>query len=254
MAFIVESVESCAMSYYGLLMEEKDKHATVRPGSLGPKGNFWIRFVLGAVAIFVIWFFVIRPNTIELNWSEQEQLLGLAREQLAASVAGDGLIDIYPPELSERILRDDTAFVTLTVDGALRGCMIDQFETHEPLVVNVLRNVELAVGADDRFPSVTPEEINDVRIKVSIVYDITALTFSDGSDLLAKLTPDVDGVILGVEGELGAYLPYVWGIFPDAETFLNQLCIKAGWAPDRWRTEPYPSVRTFQVYEFGESD
>ena len=63
-----------------------------------------------------------------------------------------------------------------------------------------------------------------------------------------------DGVILEVAGELAAYLPYVWGIFSAPKIFLEQLCIKAGWELDRWRTEPYPTIRTFQVYEFGESD
>jgi uncharacterized protein len=235
-------------------MEANDKHAAVSPGSLGPKGNFWIRFVLGAIAVFVIWFFVIRPNTIELNWAEQKQLLGLAREQLIASVAGDGLIEIYPPELSDRILRDGAAFVTLTVDGALRGCMIDQFEPHEPLVVNVLRNIGLAAGADNRFAALAPEEIDHARITISIVYDIEALTFEDSSDLLEKLDPNLDGVILEVDGNIATYLPSVWQTFPDPTDFLSQLCIKAGWDAERWRTEPYPTIQTYQVFEVAESE
>ena len=235
-------------------MEGNDKHTAVRPGSMPSRGNFWIRFVLGAIAVFIAWFFFVRPNAVELTWSEQELLLGLAREQLMASVAGEGPIEALPPELTDRTLRDGAAFVSLTVDGALRGCMIDQFKPHEPLAVNILRNVELAVGSDARFSSITQEEIDDVRIKVSIVYDITTLTFGNPGNLLEKIDPNEDGVILEIDGEIAAYLPSVWQIFPDPAEFLTQLCIKAGWDSDRWRTEPYPSVRTFQVYEFGESD
>jgi uncharacterized protein len=235
-------------------MEANDTKASVHLGSLRPKGNYWIRFILGAIAVFVIWFFVIRPNTIELNWSEQEQLLGLAREQLVASVAGDGLIEICPPELSDRILRDGAAFVTLTVDGVLRGCMIDQFEPHEPLVVNVLRNTRLAAGADDRFAVLTPEEIDRARLTISIVYDIEALTFENSSDLLEKLKPHLDGVILEVDGDIATYLPSVWQTFPDPTEFLSQLCIKAGWEAERWRTEPYPTIQTYQVFEVAESE
>lgn len=237
-----------------LLMEENDKHAAIRPGSMGPKGNYWIRFVLGAVAVFAIWFFIIRPNTIELNWAEQEQLLGLAREQLAASVAGDGLIEIYTPELSDRILRDGAAFVTLTVDGALRGCMIDQFETHEPLVANVLRNVELAASADDRFPALSPDEISRTRITISIVHDIVTLVFGDEYELLDQLQPNQDGVILEVDESITTYLPSVWQTFPEPAEFLSQLCIKAGWDADRWRTEPYPTVQTYRVFEVAETE
>lgn len=235
-------------------MEGNDKHTPVRPGSMPTRGNFWIRFVLGAIAVFIAWFFFVRPNAVELTWSEQELLLGLAREQLMASVAGEDPIEALPPELTDRTLRDGAAFVSLTVDGALRGCMIDQFEPHEPLVVNILRNAELAVGSDARFSSITQEEIDDVRIKVSIVYDITTLTFGNPDNLLEKIDPNEDGVILEIDGEIAAYLPSVWQIFPDPAEFLTQLCIKAGWDSDRWRTEPYPTVSTFQVYEFGEPD
>jgi len=233
-------------------MEENDKHTAVRPKSLLPRGNFWIRFVLGAIAVFIAWFFFVRPNAVELTAAEQKQLLELARNQLVASVAGEGLIDDLPLELTDQALRHGAAFVSLTVNGALRGCMIDQFEPHEPLVVNILRNAELAVGYDGRFPSITQAEIDDVRIKVSIVYDITTLTFGNPDNLLEKIDPNEDGVILEIDGEIAAYLPSVWQIFPDPAEFLTQLCIKAGWDRDRWRIEPYLTVSTFQVYEFRE--
>jgi uncharacterized protein len=236
-------------------MENNDKRALLRPGSVSPKRNFWVRFILGAITVAFVWFFFVRPKAIELTWSEQDQLLGIAREQLVASAAGKELIEIYPPELSERTLRDGAAFVSLTLDNALRGCMIDQFQPHEPLVVNILRNVELALHGDERFPAITAEEIDRVRITISIVYEITTLTFSDSSALLGKLKPNVDGVILEIDGEdIATYLPSVWQVFPDPAEFLTQLCIKAGWDADRWRTEPYPTVQTYRVFDFGEAE
>ena len=230
------------------------KRAGEQPATISRRGNFWVRFILSAVVVAFVWYFFVRPNSVELAWSEQEQLLGLAREQLAASVADEGLIDIYPPELSEKALRDGAAFVSLTIDGQLRGCMIDQFEPHEPLIVNVLRNTELAARADDRFLMLTAEEIQRVRIEISIVYDITSLTFSDVDDLLGKLKPTIDGVILEIDGEIATYLPSVWQIFPDPPEFLTQLCIKAGWDADRWSEEPYPTVQTYHVFDFGEAE
>jgi len=236
---MVDPVAGRASYNYRLFMNAPDKHATRKSRTFPPKSNFWIRFILGAIAVSLIWFFFDRPKASELTGVEQEQLLSLAREQLVASVSGEGPINMYPPELSENTLRDGAAFVSLTIDGASRGCMIDQFEPHEPLVVNVLRNVELAAGADERFPPLTPEEIDRVHIAISVVYDIASLT---------------DGVILELDGEIATYLPSVWQIFPAPADFLSQLCIKAGWNADRWRKEPFPSVRTYHVFDFGEGE
>jgi len=235
-------------------MEQTEKQSNARPSSVNSKGSFWIRFVIGAIAVFIVWFFFIRPDALELSPVEKAQLLGLTREQLIASVAGEDSIDVHLPDLSDRILREGAAFVSLTVDGVLRGCMIDQFEPHEPLVANVLRNVQLAVRSDERFSTIEEGEIEHVRIKISVVYDVEPLYFKNPDDLLDKLTPYVDGVILSIDEELSAYLPSVWETFPDPEEFLSQLSIKAGWNADRWRTEPYPDVQIYRVFEFGEPE
>ncbi len=235
-------------------MEGRDIQPAARPGSVNRRANFWARFILGAIGVFVVWFFVIRPNSVELSVVQQEQLLSLAREQLIASVAGEDFIDVYPPDLSDRVLREGAAFVSLTVDGALRGCMIDRFEPHEPLVVNVLRNVQSAVRSDERFVAIEESEIDKVRIKISIVYDIETLRFDSSNDLEDKLAPFVDGVILSIDEELSTYLPSVWEAFPDPDEFLSQLSIKAGWDADRWRTAPYPTIQTYRVFEFGEPE
>ena|GEM_PF-866266 len=253
-AFIEEPVECPLECDYRLGMEENNKQRLGRPGAANPTASFWARFIVGAIAVFIIWFVVIRPNSVELSVDQQGQLLGLAREQLVASVAGEDLIDIYPPDLSNRILREGTAFVSLTVDNVLRGCMIDRFEPHEALVANVLRNVQLAVRSDERFASIEESEIENVRIKISVVYDIETLRFDSANDLENKLTPFVDGVILSIDEEISTYLPSVWETFPDPDEFLSRLSIKAGWDADRWRTEPFPTIQTYHVYEFGEPE
>lgn len=235
-------------------MNVNDKEAVVGHRTFPSKGSFWIRFILGAIAVSLIWFFFDRPAGVDISLADQAQLLTLAREQLIASVAGEDFIDVHPHDISDRTLRMDAAFVSLTVDGVLRGCMIDQFEPHEPLFTNVLHNVQLAVGADDRCPRIWQDEIDRVHITISIVYDISPLTFSNPADLLDKLKPTVDGVILEIDGDITTYLPSVWQILPDPAEFLSQLCIKAGWDADRWRTEPYPTVQTYHVFDFGEAE
>lgn len=242
------------MCDYLLGMEDSDRQSIVRPGALNPKGNFWMKFVIGAIVVFVVWFFFIRPDAVELTSAEQAQLLDLARRQLIASIAGEDFIDVHPVDVSNRTMREEAAFVSLTVGGILRGCMIDRFEPHEPLFANVLHNVELAVLADERFAAITQEEMDEVRIKISIVHDIETLHFTSSEDLLKKLTPFVDGIILSIGEELSTYLPSVWETFPDPSEFLSQLCIKAGWDADRWTTAPYPMIQTYRVYEFGEPE
>jgi len=251
----IEATVECRTAYdYRLAMEDSDRQSIVRPGVVNPKGNFWIKFVIGAIVVFVVWFFFIRPDAVELTSAEQAQLLDLARRQLIASIAGEDLIDVHPVDLSSRTMREGAAFVSLTVDGILRGCMIDRLEPHESLYANVLHNVELAVLADERFAAIKQEEIDEVRIKISIVHDIETPHFTNSDDLLEKLTPFIDGVILTIDEELSTYLPSVWETFPDPAEFLSQLCIKAGWDGDRWRTEPYPMIQIYRVYEFGEPE
>ena len=235
-------------------MEPNDQTTKPRSRAARRRKGVWPKAIIGVIAVFLAWFLFLRPVPVEVSPEDQAQLLALAREQLIASVFGEDLIPLEPDDVTVRTQRQGAAFISLTVDGELRGCMIDQFEPHEPLFVNVLHNVQLAVGADDRFLAIMQDEIDDVRIKVSIVHKIKDVSFGSSDELVKRLTPQEDGVILEVAGELAAYLPYVWGIFSDPEILLEQLCIKAGWEPDRWRTEPYPTVRTFQVYEFGESD
>lgn len=222
------------------------------PSARTARGRWWTRFILGALAVFVVWFFFVRPTAVELTRAQQEQLLTLARRQLAATVAGEGFIEVYIPDLSDRLLRTESAFVSLTRNGVLRGCMIDQLAPHEPLVTNVLRNVQLAAQSDERFQAVTQAELDLLRIKISLVVDLKPLPFSTPEELAQKLSPHVDGVVLSVGDELATYLPSVWETFPDSSEFLSQLCIKAGWPADRWRSVPYPDVQIYRVYEFGE--
>ena len=211
------------------------------------------RFLLTVVAVAVVWYLFIRPGTDGLDAGAKAELLQLAREQLVATASGDAdLIDVTESDLPPRLLLPGSAFITLSRDGELRGCMIDTFEEHEPLYRNVLRNTVLAARDDERFPPVTPEEVGGLRISVSVVAPPEPLAFHDPEDLLPRLDPGLDGVILTADGAMAAYLPDVWERFPDPEDFLGHLCEKAGLSADRWRQEPYPAIETFRVFGFEE--
>jgi len=210
------------------------------------------RFLLAAIAIIAVWYVFIRPDGQELDADEQLELLRLARAQLVATAAGGDLIEVDEASLPDRLLLPGSAFVSLSRGDELRGCMIDLFEEHEPLVRNVLRNTILAARNDDRFPAVAPEEVDDIRLSISVLTELAPVEFADPDELIAKLAPGLDGVILSADDAMSSYLPDVWETFPDPETFLSRLCEKAGLAPGRWREAPYPTVETYRAFRFEE--
>jgi AmmeMemoRadiSam system protein A len=218
-----------------------------------PKRQSTGRFIIVAIAVFLIWYFFIQPGSQELDASEQTALLRLARDQLVAVADGRGTIEVDEEPLPGRLLRPGSAFVTLSIDGELRGCMIDSFEAHEPLYRNVLRNTALAASEDDRFARLTPAEVETTRIAISLLTPPEELEFTDPDGLVAALEPGLDGVILTADGVTSSYLPDVWGTFPDPVEFLERLSEKAGLSPDRWREAPYPTIETFRAFRFEEA-
>ncbi|TFH07610.1 MAG: AmmeMemoRadiSam system protein A [Candidatus Atribacteria bacterium] len=248
------AVDCAITSLYRLCMK--------RNNSPSPTAYAWRRVGLYAamgaalVAVVVLGTWLLLPRSEaggELSTSDAAALLTLARAQLIASLSGDDLIDLDPSALPARIRTNGAAFVSLVVDGALRGCMIDQFEPHEPLYLNVLRNTEFAALADERFVRIQSSEMEGVRIEISVVYEIQSVAFDSPDELLDKLARAIAGVILRIDDEIATYLPSVWETFPDPTEFLTQLCIKAGWESGRWRIKPYPLVQTYRVSEFAES-
>ncbi len=135
----------------------------------------------------------------------------------------------YPPPLRER----RASFVTLKRGGELRGC-IGSLEAGRPLVVDVAHNAYAAAFRDPRFPPLQPEELRDLEISLSVLSPPEPLAFESEGDLLARLRPGVDGLILTDGHHRGTFLPSVWEQLPDPADFLRQLKLKAGLPPDHW--------------------
>ncbi len=173
-------------------------------------------------------------------------LLDLARKSLEASVRGDRFIlpDAIPPEVKER----SGCFVTLTVRGALRGC-IGYIEPVKPLYMAVAENAANAALSDPRFPKVRPEELRDIRIEVSVLTRPSTLAHGGPDDLLSKLVPGRDGVILRQGARQSTYLPQVWEQLPDKVEFLEQLSLKGGMPMDGWKDA---EVKTYRAIHFQE--
>ena len=141
-------------------------------------------------------------------------------------------------------------FVTLTIDGQLRGC-IGNLTSNEPLASGVRRNAINAALHDPRFSPLSPAELERVSIEVSILSEPQPLHYREASELLQKLRPHVDGVILRKGMASATFLPQVWEQLTEPKDFLAHLCMKAGLAADAWLHSEL-EVSTYQVQYFEE--
>ena len=142
-------------------------------------------------------------------------------------------------------------FVTLTINGQLRGCIGSLEGGTESVREGVRRNALNAAFSDYRFKPLSPDEVDKIDIEVSILTKPRSMQYSEGEELAAKLRPGVDGVILGMGHFSATFLPQVWDQLPRVEDFLGHLCSKAGLAPDAWRRNKL-QVQTYQAQYFHE--
>jgi AmmeMemoRadiSam system protein A len=182
---------------------------------------------------------------------EQALLLQLARQALEAAVCGmpDPLIDL--DSLPPRLQQPGASFVTLTRMGQLRGC-IGSLEPIAPLAVDVCRHAVDAALQDYRFPPVKQYELGEIEIEISRLTLPRLLEYECAEELLMKLQPGRDGVVLKDGPYRATFLPQVWEKLPDCSDFLDHLCDKMGAPHNLWRFKKL-EVQTYQIEEFRES-
>lgn len=185
-----------------------------------------------------------------LTEEEKGILLRLAREALEKGVRGEEIPPLDPATLTPALRSEGASFVTLTIHGQLRGC-IGALEPYQSLAEDAREHAVAAALRDPRFPPVTPAELPHIHIEISRLTRPRPLSYTDADDLLAKLNPGLDGVILRDGYRRATFLPQVWAQLPEKETFLNHLCQKMGAPSTLWRKK-HLEVETYQVEEFHE--
>jgi uncharacterized protein len=186
----------------------------------------------------------------KLTPEEQKTLLHLAREALEYGVKGEDLPPLDFSTLPPRLCEEGASFVTLTEAGQLRGC-IGALEPYQSLAQDVREHAVAAAREDPRFPPVDAREVDRINIEVSRLTRPVLLQYRDADDLLSKLHPHVDGVILRDAFRRATFLPQVWEKLSDPAEFLDNLCYKMGANPDLWRKK-HLEVFVYQVEEFHE--
>jgi AmmeMemoRadiSam system protein A len=193
---------------------------------------------------------MVRIMDDKLALAEKQALLKLARQSLEAGVRGAALPALDPAEMTPALRAQGAAFVTLTVHGELRGC-IGALEPYQSLAEDVREHAVAAALEDYRFPQVQENELANIEIEVSRLTIPVPLEYKDAADLIAKLRPGVDGVILRDSFRRATFLPQVWEKIPDPAGFLANLCYKMGAAPETWKRK-HLEVLVYQVEEFHE--
>ncbi len=185
---------------------------------------------------------------------ERKFLLELARRTLAcvATNSDSSVPSVNAKDVSPRLLETKGCFVTLTENGDLRGC-IGHIVPQEALYRAVVDNARNAATRDPRFQPLRPDELSKIKIEIRVLTEPQPLSFTSPADLLDKLEPGEDGVVLRIGRSGATYLPQVWEQLPDKVEFLNHLAQKAGCAPDDWRGSDV-SVSIYHVEAFEESE
>lgn len=186
----------------------------------------------------------------QLTPEEKRTLLHLARQALEAGVHGEHMPPLDETSLTPALRAEGASFVTLTEAGNLRGC-IGALEPYQPLAEDVREHAVSAALHDYRFPPVQLGELAGIEIEVSRLTVPVPLAYTDAADLLSRLHPGVDGVILRDGFHRATFLPQVWEKIPDPSEFLANLCYKMGAAPDTWRRKKL-EVLVYHVEEFHE--
>ncbi len=177
-------------------------------------------------------------------------LLVRARNAIAAELKQPARAEPAHPSLA----LPGATFVTLTQDGALRGC-IGSLEARRPLDQDVRANAVAAAFRDPRFAPLTLAELPRTRIEVSLLTPPRPIAFSSEADALKQLRPNVDGIIFsaGRSGRAGqaTFLPQVWEQLPEPRQFLARLKQKAGLPADWW--SPDVQLQRYEVRKWKEA-
>lgn len=135
-------------------------------------------------------------------------------------------------------------FVTLEYDHHLRGC-IGSIIAHRTLYDDIVKNAVAAAFEDPRFHPLNDGEFPHISIEVSLLSSPELLEYENFTDLLTKVEPFIDGLILRHKGHHGTFLPQVWEQLKSPKEFLEHLCIKAGLSPAVY--DEHPLIYRYRV-------
>jgi AmmeMemoRadiSam system protein B/AmmeMemoRadiSam system protein A len=166
-----------------------------------------------ALAVSTISSSASQTGQFELSDEDKVVLLRLARNTVDSYVRSGRIPAVDEATLSENVKTPCGAFVTLHKDGKLRGC-IGRFSPDEPLYKVVQQMSVSSSTQDSRFPAVSPDELNDIEIEISVLTPLKKISSIDEIEL----------------GKHGIYIKQGYS----SGTFLPQVATETGWSKEEF--------------------
>ena len=135
--------------------------------------------------------------------------------------------------LPKAMTQPRATFTTLHIENQLRGCR-GTLEAKRPLAVAIARSAFQAAFEDPRFDPVVEDEVQALHLEVSVLSPMESLSVNNEPELLERLRPGRDGLVIFAHGRHATFLPTVWETLPEPRRFLAALKAKCGLADDYW--------------------
>ncbi len=183
----------------------------------------------------------------EFSNEERRSLLLIARNAIAKKL-GEGLSPGIAKLTDAKFFTPRGVFVTLEIESALRGCIGNILPAY-PLIRAIEKNAVHAAFDDPRFAPITNTEFDRLTIEISVLSIPKPLEFHSPDDLLKKIKPGEDGVVLRKGAFSATFLPQVWEDLAGPFTFFEHLSLKAGLDKDSWKDS---EIETYRVEKWNE--
>ena len=176
---------------------------------------------------------MVHMPSIELTEQNKNLLLEIARESITSGLQNNQPLKINKNDHPQQLQQNAATFVTLNINHQLRGC-IGTLSAHQPLIHDVAEHAFAAAFRDPRFPPLSDHEAPLLDIHISILTPAEPIIFSSEEDLINKIEPGIDGLILESGNHKGTFLPSVWESLPKPDDFIAHLKLKAGLPKNFW--------------------
>lgn len=184
-----------------------------------------------------------------MNPKHQKLLLHTARQSIAHGLQHKSPLSLNVNDYPDELRQKRATFVTLKIHGRLRGC-IGTLEAKRALIEDVAHNAFLSAFSDRRFSPLREDELRELKISISVLSPAEVVAFTSRGDLIQKIRPGVDGLILEEGPQRGTFLPSVWETISGPDEFLSHLLQKAGLSPDYWSDTI--TIKRYTTETFGE--
>lgn len=165
--------------------------------------------------------------------NEKDALLEIAHASILNGFKTKRASVVDISQYSDNLLLPRSTFITLYRNDELRGC-IGSLTAQETLVQSIANNAFAAAFQDPRFSPMKLPEFQSVSVSLSILSLAEPILFTSEADLISKIRPKIDGLILQDGLKKGTFLPSVWSSLPDPKIFLQHLKQKANLPPNYW--------------------